>query len=484
MSDERAGSGQRAAGREQALRTQDSGLRTPVRRRAVLAALGAVAALAACGGPDGQTTFLPAGTATPPGGAGTATAGTTDSVPTAPRSSPVGTIIATPAKGAAVPDLLRMLAFVPNAQDPTGGLGIFFDRWKGNVTFANLGMVKKLYGMEEVRSLDDLKARNISATDFTNATGGCYLSDFTGASYASSGEYRAAFGFDAFQIDREISAGQPIDNFSRMEGAFTASAVVAQLQAGGYALADYNGVQYYTAREDGQIGSLSDPRVRVALARMNRVAVSDERIVAAPKTAHLTGELDAEARKTATLDAVPALHAVASVLGDVTSMATLPPGTSDVVEAVLQPGALVSLTRDWGTLHVPELAVMGYTDAGGYKRTMHVALVYTTPADAAADAPELVKRITGYRSLRTQQPLIPTYATAVVSRTATAFGKGVLVADVTLTPEPARGRFWLDMLFNRDTLFLVAQPLKALGTATPGASGSPRAATARPGGTP
>ena len=451
--------------------------------------MGAVAALAACGGPDGQTTFLTARTATPPAGA-SAAPGVTDSIPTAaPRSSPVGTILPTPVKGAALPDLLRMLAFVANPQDPSGGLITFLDRWKGSVTFANIGMVKKLYGMEGVRSFDDLKARNISVADYTNATAGCYISDFTGASYAASGQYRDAFGFDIFQVDREISAGQPVDNFSRMEGVFDASTVAAKLQTGGYMQAAYNGAPYYTVREDGQIGDLTDPRARIALARMNRVAVSGERIVAAPKTAQITGELDAEAKKTAALDAVPALHAVASVLGDVTSVATLPPGTSDVVEAVLQPEQLRALTRDWGTLHPSELAAMGYTDAGNFRRTMHIALVYTTPTDAAADAPELVKRITGYRSLRTQQPLIPTFATAVASRTATAFGKGVLIADVTLTPDPARGRFWLDMLFNRDTLFLVPQPLKALGTvspanATPGASGSARTGTARPSGTP
>jgi hypothetical protein len=382
-----------------------------------------------------------------------------------------------------------MLTFVPNGQDPSGGLATFLDRWKGNLTFANVGAVKKLYGMDGVRSFDDLKAHNISVTDFTNAMGGCYLSDFTGVSYAANGQYRDAFGFDIFQIDREISAGQPIDIFSRMEGVFDTSAVAAKLQAGGYTRADHNGAQYYTMLADGQIGNLTDPRVRIALARMNRIAVNGERIVAAPKTAQVTGELDAEAKETITVDATPAVHAIAAVFGDVTSMATLPPGTPDVVEAVLQPDVLLSLARDWGTLHVPELVAMGYTDQGDNKRTMHVGLVYTNPADAAADAPELVRRLTGYRSLRTQQPLIPNYATAVTSRTAAAFGKGVVVVDVALVADPARSRFWIDMLFARDMLFLVPQPLRALGTAspagaTPGASGSARAGTARPSGTP
>src|SRR5439155_23144337 len=112
---------------------------------------------------------------------------------------------------------------------------------------------------------------------------------------------------------------------------------------------------------------------------------------------------------------------------------------------------------------------------------------YTNPTDAAADAPELVKRITGYRLIRTQQMLLPTYATAVASRTATVGSKGVLIADITLAPDPARGRLWIDMYANRDTLFLVPQPISATGSPppiTPAAGGSARPATPRASGTP
>ncbi len=464
--------------------TQHSALSTSYSRRAVLGAAAGVlgALLAACGGPEGETTFRPARTPTTAGSTGVAAVSTAGAFVAPALSSPVGTIVGTALRGAPVPDLLRMLALVPNGQDPTGGLAVFQGRWKGMLTFANLGAVKKLYGFAEVRSFADLAARNLAVADFTNATAGCYLTDFVGAQYAQ-GPYRDAFGFDLFQVDREIGAGQPPDAFSHMEGVFDADAVIAKLRSGGYAAADYNGAAYYTIRGDSEIGTLTDPRTRLALARMNRITVGKERIIAAPQTTLLAGALDAEKHASVTLDQSPTLRALASVLGDVTSMATLPPGTTDVVEGVLQPELLASITRDWGTLHAPELAAMGYTDKGSFQRTMHVALVYANAGDAAADAPELVKRLTGYRSLRTRQPLLPTLATAVTSRTATAFNKGVLVADVALVPEPARGRLWLDMLFSRDTLFLVTQPLRA-GTAappsaTPGAGIAP-AATPRP----
>lgn len=453
-----------------------------VRRRTLLgAAAGAMAALvAACRGPEGETTFRPARTATAVGTRSGAAPTNIVVIPTdLPARNPVGTIFPAPQKGALLPDLLRMIGFVPNMQDATGGLLSFLDRWMGTLTFANLGAVKKLYGYDTVHAFSDLHAQNINVADYTNATAGCYLTKFAGL-HSSQDEYRTAFGYDVFQVDREISAGQPPGSFARMEGVFDAGAIIAELQMGGYALTSQNGVPYYTVRGDGDL-DLSDPRGRLALGRMNRVAVNTERITAAPTTALITAALDAEMKKMAALDGSATLRALATVLGTVTSMATMSPGASAVVEAVIPPEQLAATTRGWGALHPAELNAIGYTDAGNFQRTMHVALVYTNPSDAAADAPELVKRLQGYR-LRSQQMLLPTYATAVTSRTATVGSKGVLVADVALAPDPARGRFWIEMYLNRDTLFLIPQPLSATGSpppVTPAASSSARPATPR-----
>jgi hypothetical protein len=402
-----------------------------------------------------------------------------------PAANPVGTVFPTAKKGAPVPDLLRMLGLVPNEQDVTGGLLAFLTRWKGTLSFANLADVKKLYGYENVHSFSDLQAQNIKAADYANATNGCYLTAFTGV-LAGQGEYRDAFGYDVYQIDREISAGQPPEQFSRMEGAFDATTIVTKLQAGGYAAADQNGTPYYTIRGDSEL-NVSDPRSRLALGRMNRVAASAERVIASPTTALIAAALDAEAKRITTLDGSASLRALATTLSGVTSMVTFPPGASEVVEAVLSPQQIAATTRGWGTLHAPELQAMGYTDAGKFRRTMHVALVYTNPSDAAADAPELVKRITGYRLIRSQETLLPTYATAVTSRTATVGSKGVLISDIALTTDPARGGLWMQMFSNRDMLFLVPQPVSATGTPppiTPAAGGSARPATPRASGTP
>ena len=74
--------------------------------------------------------------------------------------------------------------------------------WKGTLSFANLGEVKKLYGYANVHAFSDLQGQNIKMADYTNATNGLYLTDFTGVLY-SQGEYRDAFGYDAFPVTPE-----------------------------------------------------------------------------------------------------------------------------------------------------------------------------------------------------------------------------------------------------------------------------------------
>jgi hypothetical protein len=356
-------------------------------------------------------------------------------------------------------DFFRMLAFIPNGDDATGGLQTFLDRWQGSLSFANVRAAKLLYGFENVRGINDV-ANNLR--EFGYATNGCFLSEFTGLGHTADGKWRDAFGYDSFQIDREISAGMPPSYCSRMEGSFDADVIATKLGDGGYTTAMHGDAPYFTFWGDYQF-RLNDPRSSLALGKLNRVAVSADRITAVGATATMEALLDAEAQQTRTLADSPTFRALAVALGDVTSMAAYP-GANTGGTGSLKGDDLANLTKDWGTLHTPELTAMGYTDAGNYQRTMHVALVYANPDDAVADAPELVSRLTGYRSILTRQPLIPTYATAVTSRTVAESGKGVLVADVTLVVDPRRGSFWNQLYLNRDTYFLTLQPVKPSGT--------------------
>ncbi len=446
--------------------------RNAIGRRAVIGAAGSLLAalLAACGKPNGGDTLFPAAAAPPATTGSTARVSTVVGTLSPPTVPPVvvssgGTVIAVPTaqRGTPPPDFLRMLAYVP---EPAS-------RWNNALTFANLGAVRRLYNFEAIRNVTDLRAQTGAMRDYTDATAGCALSDFTGQVYAN-GQWRTAFGFDVFQVDREISPGMPPLSFSRMEGVFDSDAVAVALQAGGYLPATTpNGAPYDSVRGDNE-ANLADPRTGIALGRMNRITASQERIAVAPATVLIESALDAEQRKGTSLDANPTFRALAAALGNVTSVATAAPDVFVAATAVLTPDVVERLTRGYIALRPAELVAMGYTDAGNFGRTMHIALVYANPADAAADEPEVLRRYQSFRSLRTQQLFIPTYATGATSRTVTSGGKGVVVVDLALQRQAVLGRFWFDTWLTRDA------PLFRLPASATPATGPVPASTRTP----
>lgn len=346
------------------------------------------------------------------------------------------------------PELLRMLAAMPDRPDFVS---------KG-VTFANLGAAKRLYGFADTRTAADLPRRSV--TDFTNAVSGCYT---TGREqeYTQSGQYRDLFGYDFFAIDREIGTGQPPNALSRREGVFDPDAIAEKLRDGGYMPVDYRGVPYAAVRGDYAL-ALNDPRSRLVLAQLNRVAYDRGRLIATSATNTMETALDAEAGRITTLAANSPFRALALALGDVTSVATLDaaasgPDPASVLSAVYRE-YLREQERGAVPLRPPLLRAMGYTDRGNDDRIMHAVRVYANPDDATADAPELERRITEHRLARTTQRLIPVYATGVFTRVETPEGFGVLVADIALSARPNGARLWLDMYLTRDTLFLESDP--------------------------
>ncbi len=89
-----------------------------------------------------------------------------------------------------------------------------------------------------------------------------------------------------------------------------------------------------------------------------------------------------------------------------------------------------------GTIHAPEQLAVGVTDAGNFQRALRIAFVYANPADAAADALELVRRLTDYRP---PAPLFPTTPNAVISRIATREIRNL--TDVRRTPSSHSGEW-------------------------------------------
>ncbi len=211
------------------------------------------------------------------------------------------------------------------------------------------------------------------------------------------------------------------------------------------------------AHRGDNIVDLHDVRCQLFLARRNRLAVSAARVVAAPTTAIIEGALDAEQRQIPTLGMNPTARALAHALDDVVSMVAVPPDYPDrairssIARSRSQRGSaegiatgLRDLARQWGTIHAPELLAVGITDAGNFQRALRIAFVYANPADAAADAPELVRRLTDYRP---PAPLFPTTPNAVISRIATREIRNL--TDVRRTPSSHSGE-WREQRSERD----------------------------------
>jgi len=394
-----------------------------------------------------------------------------------------------------VSDFLRMLAFVPAP----------LDGWQRTISYANPGLVKERYGLGDVRSYPDLEARHLSTTEFGSYLGGCWSSPFAYNGLSTDGSERDAFGFDFYQVERDLYAGEPPaflstqtgrdppTAFGRIEGAFDAAACAAALQRGGYTAAAYGADPYFTTLGDGAI-DLTNIRSRLFPERRNRLAADAGRVIATAATATMDAALDAERGRVPTLDADPTVRALAGALGGVTSVATLPPDYADRSIAAARARSRSSVgtaqtiarglreaTGGWGILHPPELLAVAVTDAGGYARTLHLALVYADPVDAVADAPEIASRLTGYQVSPGGGGALAAGTDWFAPRTETHAGRGVVVAEAPLLALPNLNPAWVQSTVESLLPFIALQNpsetvrrLEAdVATPTPGSTPAP-----------
>jgi len=356
-------------------------------------------------------------------------------------------------------DFLRMLSLVPNTPEV----------WHGFLTYANLAPLKSLYNATNVHTTTDLFTPDAKA--YTTALNGCMLSAFTGQGHIADGEQRDAFGYDIANLDREIATGQTPGYSSHMEGTFDTALITDKLSALGYQPVTYADGQYASVRGDNQF-SLPGLDIIFANGSMNRIAVDPGRLIAAGATAAIQAALDAEGGRIPTLADQPQYHALATAIGDVTSLAMLPPEylaftAANFTQAAMNRDAsaltpqdaaqaIADYTRGWGILPPSTLAAICYTDQGPDARTMHIALVYANPDDAAAAAPEVVTRLKAYRSARTKMPIVPTNLTDVMGRTVMTETMAVAVVDAPVVSNQAG--FWQTLWRTRDLLFLTPGP--------------------------
>ena len=109
-------------------------------------------------------------------------------------------------------------------------------------------------------------------------------------------DWKTTFGFEVLDIDQSLEFGMPPLVVTAYRGRFKPDAIGAALKASGYKSIDQPGAVVWSLAEDEKI-SVSNPANRLALARMNNVALlGSDVLLAAPRLDALKAMLAAVAK--------------------------------------------------------------------------------------------------------------------------------------------------------------------------------------------
>jgi hypothetical protein len=138
------------------------------------------------------------------------------------------------------------------------------------VTYADVARQTAALGADAPRAAGDEEGRH----RWTAAVRPLSLPQTTGQHW-SLPEWRAAFGFDLFQVAQAVEYAAPPFGLTVLRGTFDPAELRRAWTRGGYQPVDLGTGEAYAVREDFAI-SLSDPGGRMALGYLNVVALADD----------------------------------------------------------------------------------------------------------------------------------------------------------------------------------------------------------------
>ena len=355
----------------------------------------------------------------------------------------------------------RMLGYIPYSF--LGEYDIYFDNWL---------KAKQLYGLEDIKSIDDIKAILEDQRDNVNA----FLTEVTGNRWRSM-EFEPVIGFDIMTIDRMVFTGViPPRSFTLAEGDFDEALIISKLSGEGYAETVYGTHSYYKAGEDYEIDITSELG-KMALNDMNSMAVFDNTVMAAPTGHQVTDMFDARDGQVPSVIDNAACRALADSLGDIITGVITTPERIIQTDLKMQgmPKFEFTIPEDWGLLHRYEMAALGYR-AEGEERYLVIALYYQDEAAAKADGELIVKRMESYDIGTWASRMGPAAGTGTVPFTEKyvpgepvikKYGDGV-VLTIACRKIPTGTRIFSSVIGGpgmpiRDLLFLVPDPSSYIG---------------------
>jgi hypothetical protein len=309
--------------------------------------------------------------------------------------------------------------------------------------------------------------------------------DVLGVQYLMAEDMREFYGFDLFNVDRYLQAGQPPDLLSVVDYNFPDSQIADALLATGYSVETLNDAgALYSILDDYQIDlSMETVTTRVGqLGGLNRIGLLDGQMVIAKATANITSAFSAYAGEVRSLADDPHFSAAATALYD-PALAE----TGELVGAILMDGVqfadpltylgdritpelleqLEEALKDEDAVPLPPyyLVAFGTRHSPGATHLI-LAVVFPTDTDAKAAANILAERMENYTSLVTNQPMADRWEFELATGTKV---DGLPVALVSMrvddplpTPEgqdlPNAGVLaWVQLVLARDTLFLAVK---------------------------
>ena len=191
-------------------------------------------------------------------------------------------------------------------------------------------------------------------------------------------------------------SGNRTPTFLLAEGSFDRENVAGGLQALDYKEGDYAGTAYYWLNEDFA-PSLHPLGLLLGLL-LNRVALLEDQILAAPSTEILEQLIDANRGESPNLlESEPHRTLIQAIGEGLIGGAFMPPHWIVENWNTVNTGPVSRLDRymagpeQWGRLSPYDLALFGYRVRGDAEETL-IALYYPDPAAAARDSVELEKR--------------------------------------------------------------------------------------------
>jgi hypothetical protein len=391
-------------------------------------------------------------------------------IPSTPTSAVEPIMTATPVTAALESPLLRLLRFVPDTPEyreylTYGDAEAWHDSWN----------VPRLDNWDELENL----GREPAAYWMFIMPRQTTPPESLGTQYLRTEDQRGFYGFDLFNLDRFISAGQPPNYVTAVEFSFDGTEIADALSAFGYeAEALDTGGTLYSILDDYEI-DMESPTHAGKLGNLNRIALLDGQMVIAKATDIVIDALLAQSGEVPSLaDSPEYAAAVAALEGPALGE------TGELVGVILVEGSNLAVASSYIPLGGPEEAVAqlreyaegpqlpaydlvafatSHTEGASY---LTLAVVFPQGTDAGSAADILAGRLQDYVSLRYQKPLDDrwTYqmATAVEIEGLPVALVVMGVGDPSPTPEDAplveAGVLsWIELVVARDTLFLVTE---------------------------